>query len=396
MMEKNWSNWSGSLKVNPSAIKVPESEEELIQVIQQAADNNQKVRVVGAGHSSSPLVATNNVLLSLKHFQGIEAPDLEKCEATVLAGNTIHNAGKDLHEAGLAMHNTGDVDVQSIAGAIGTGTHGTGHQLKNLSTMLIGARLITGTGEVMDVSDDNEELLRALRVALGSCGIFTKLRLKLLPNFDLHRTEWCTHIDDCLDNLDELVSVNRNFDFYWYPRSDLAKLRIMNEPGKGMTDIPYGTLQLEMKGPGNLILPRFRPLKFDEMEYSLPAEAGRECFQEIRTLIKNRFRKEVAWRVLYRTVKADNNMLSTAYERDTVTISLHQNAGLPFWSYFHAIEPVFRRYGGRPHWGKKHTLKAKELQELYPDWENFLQHRRQLDPHGIFLNVHLKSLFGLL
>lgn len=390
---KEWNNWSGSLSFSPSEILTPESEEELSALVKKAAEENRKVRVVGAGHSSSPLVSTDDLLISMMHFKGVEAHDTEGQRATVLSGMTVHESGKELARYKLAMHNTGDVDVQTVAGAIGTGTHGTGKSLQNLSSMLAGARIITGTGEIIEVSeDDDPELLRALRVALGTCGIFTKMRLKLVPKFDLHRQEWCVPTNKCLQNLDELINNNRNFDFYWYPRSDLSKIRIMNEVGQQMSRISYGKLEREQKGPGHEILPRERPLKFDEMEYSLPAEAGPECFEQVREQIKNKYRKEVAWRVLYRTVKADDNMLSTVHNRDTVTISLHHNAGLPFWDFFKGIEPIFRDFGGRPHWGKKHTLQAEELQILYPEWEKFHSYRRKLDPHNVFLTPYLQQL----
>ena len=394
-MRVAWTNWSGSVKYRPGKIEEPESEEAVQRLVQMAAEEKKKVRVVGAGHSSSPLVVSDDVMISLKHFTGVENADPEKCEATVLGGTTVHEAGREMQGHGLAMHNTGDVDVQTLAGAIGTGTHGTGRSLQNLSSMLVGARLVTGTGDIQEIRTDEEGgVLKALRVALGTCGIFLKIRVKLLPLFELHRTEWMVRTDDCLHHLEELMEWNRNFDFYWYPRSDMAKIRMMNEPGKGPEDVPYGRLHKEMKGPSNEILPRHRELKFDEMEYALPAEGALECFQEIRKLVKQKHRRLVGWRVLYRTVKADDSLISPATGRDTVTISLHQNAGLPFWSYFKAIEPVFLAYGGRPHWGKKHTLKAAELERLYPDWNTFLGIRKQFDPDGVFLTPYMQALLG--
>lgn len=389
----NWKNWSGSLRFTPGRVLYPESEEEVVALVKKANRENRKVRVAGAGHSSSPLVKTDDVLLSLKHFKGVEAPDRESRRATVLGGTVIKDAGKDLWRYDLAMHNTGDVDVQTVAGAIGTGTHGTGKDLKNLSSMLVGVRMVTGTGEIIEASKDkDEELFQALRVSLGTCGIFLKMRLQLVPAFQLQRKEWCTSIEECLEHLGELRDNNRTFDFYWYPRSQMAKIRIMNKKGEPMPDIPYGRLDMENQGKSNLVLPRSRPLKFDEMEYALPAENGPQCFKEVAEQVKNKYRKDVAWRVLYRTVKADNAFLSAMYGRETVTISLHQNAGLPFWDYFKGIEPIFRKYDGRPHWGKKHTLKAKELAKLYPKWEKFQEYRRKFDPKGIFLTPYLNEL----
>lgn len=378
---------------NPGEIFTPESEEEIIQCIQQAKEQGRKVRVAGAGHSSTALVKTDDILISLKHFKGVEAPDPEKNRASVLAGMTVKEAGKDLHRYSLAMHNTGDVDVQTVAGAIGTGTHGTGKNLRNLSSMLVGVRMVTGKGEIVEASiEEDPGLFRALRVALGSCGIFLKMRLQLQPTFRLHRREWCVPIEFCLENLESLQENNRNFDFYWYPRSDMSKIRVMNEEGNEMPDISSGKLDREERGHSHLILPRSRHLKFDEMEYSLPAENGPDCFREVRERVKKKHRKEVAWRVLYRTIKSDDAFLSSMYKKESVTISLHHNAGLPFWEYFKDIEPIFKKYGGRPHWGKKHTLKAKELKELYPGWDKFQEYRRKFDPDGVFLTPYMKEL----
>lgn len=376
----------------PGEVASPESEEEVAEIIQNAARTNRKVRVVGAGHSSSPLVRTSDILLSLERFKGVEDPDSESCRATVLAGMTVKEAGRELFRYGLAMHNTGDVDVQTLAGAIGTGTHGTGVELKNLSSMLAGVRMVTGTGEIVDASiDEDKELFQALQLALGTCGIFLKMRLQLEPAYDLQRKEWCVHIDKCLENFESLKK-NRTFDFYWYPRSDMAKIRVMNKVGKEMPDISYGTLELEREGNSHKILPRSRHLKFDEMEYVLPQEKAIECFLEVREAVKNRWRKDVAWRVLVRTIKADDAFISGMSHRDSVTISLHHNAGLRFWDYFKAIEPIFRRYGGRPHWGKKHTLKAGELKELYPNWNKFHEFREKFDPEGVFLTPYMREL----
>lgn len=393
MIEQMWSNWSGSLQFTPNTLEKPEDEDALVRIVTGAAEQGRRVRVVGAGHSSSPLVETCDVLVSLERLQGVVSHDLHRHEATIRAGMTLHDAGKTFLELGLATHNTGDVDVQTVVGAIGTGTHGTGKTLKNLSTMLVGGRLVTAHGEIVDYSiEEQPKFFRAARVALGTLGIFTELRLCLLPAFKLRRREWCTNTENCLAHLDELVEQNRNFDFYWYPRSDEVKLRTLNLLDDEPRDISYATCVEERQGWSAEVLPRKRTLKFDEMEYAVPAEAGPECFEEIRQRVKQKYRKEVAWRILYRTVAPDDTYLSPAYGRETVTISLHHNAGLPFEAYFNDIEPIFRAYEGRPHWGKKHNLKAEDLRPLYPMWEQFAEMRHQLDPQGIFLTPYLRDL----
>jgi len=288
-MSHEWSNWSGSLRFRPDKIEAPKDDNALRSLVQEAAHKGRTVRVVGAGHSSSPLVQTDDLLISLKSFQGIESYSLTNGEAVIGTGMTVHDAGRALRKIGLATHNVGDVDVQTLVGAIGTGTHGTGYQLQNLSTMLIGMRMVNARGEIVEYSfEDDPGFLRAARVSLGTLGIFTAIRLRLLPAFQLRRREWCTHIEETLAHLDELMAENRN----------------------------------------------------------------------------------------------------------TVTISLHHNAGLPFQEYFSDIEPIFRAYGGRPHWGKKHTLKETDLRQLYPKWDDFQTVRKRMDPDCIFLNEYLRQLFG--
>ena len=394
-MAHNWSNWSGSLSFTPDKIETPGDEQALRSLVHKAARQGRTVRVVGAGHSSTPLVQTDHLLVSLQSFNEIESYSLSRGEATIGTGMTVEEAGAALHEIGLATHNIGDVDVQTLMGAIGTGTHGTGAQLQNLSAMLTGIRMVTARGELVEYSlEQHPEFLRAARGSLGALGIFTAIRLRLLPAFRLQRREWCTHIEETLAHLEELIAANRNFDFYWYPRSDLSKLRTWNPPGEGSHDLPYAKCVEDKTGWSHEMLPKTRDIKFDEMEYALPAEAGPACFQEIRSRVKQRWRKEVAWRVLYRTVAADDTYLSPAYGRQTVTISLHHNAGLPFQEYFDDIEPIFRNHGGRPHWGKKHTLKAADLRHLYPRWEAFQSIRKQMDPDCTFLNDYLREIFG--
>lgn len=394
-MAEEWTNWSGSLRFTPGEVAEPEDEEQLAGIVRRAAERSRNVRVVGAGHSSAPLVRTGDVLVSLTKLQGLVSHDRAAGEAVLRSGMVIRDVGAALLDAGLAMHNTGDVDVQTLAGAIGTGTHGTGRRLGNLSTMLLGGRIVTGTGEIRDIAlEDDAELVHAARVALGTCGIFTQLRVRVLPAFQLRRREWCTHTDVCLEHLEELVAEHRNFDFYWYPRSDEAKLRTMNEPEAEPPDPGYAVCVRDRTGWSNEILPRERTLKFDEVEYALPSAAGPACFAEVRRRVKERWRRDIAWRVLYRTVAADESWLSPMYGRETVTISLHHNAGLPYRAYFEDIEPVFRDFAGRPHWGKKHTMRAGQLQRLYPLWDRFHAVRRRTDPAGTFLTPYLRELLG--
>lgn len=394
--ERYLMNWSGSLRFTPERIFEPESEEEVKDIVRQAADQGCSVRVLGSSHSSTGILATDGWVILQKRLQGLISYDPRESEATLLPGTTIEQAGKELLESDLAMPNMGDVATQMIAGAIGTGTHGTGRTLKNLSSMLIGGRMVTGTGEIVEFDEESDpEFLKAARVSLGTIGIFTQMKLRLMPSYRLQRREYCTPVEVCLNHLDELVSLNRHFDFYWYPRSDQCRLRLLNVRGAG-SDVGYADPYETHTGWAHQIIPKHSnlPYKFDEMEYEIPFDAGIDCFLEVRTRILKRWRREVGWRVLWRTIAADDSYLSPANGRETVSISLHHNAPLPFREFFADIEPVFRSYQGRPHWAKKHSLKAESLRPLYPDWDRFQEIRRSMDPQGVFLSSYLCSLFG--
>ncbi len=333
--------------------------------------------------------------MSMRDHHGLIDYDVATSRATVGAGTVLQDLGPILHDIGMSMHNLGDVDTQTIAGVISTGTHGSGRTLQNISASLIGVRAITGTARIVEWSIENEpDLINAARVSMGLLGIFTRVRLQLRPTYRLHRREYSARTEDCLAHLDELADAHRNFDFYWYPRRDEVKLRTLNPPEVPPPNLPYAHCIPPQEGFAHQIIARERQLKFEELEYFVPAEAGPACFREVRRRILERHRKHVAWRVLYRLIAKDDGFLSPAHGRDSVAISVHQNAGLPYQDYFDDIEPILRVHDGRPHWGKKHSLHGAALAALYPRWNDFMKLRRQLDPHNVFLSAPLARLLG--
>lgn len=395
-MGEQFRNWSGSVAFTPGTVERPADEQEIRKIVRSAGAAGRTVRPVGRGHSSMPLVRTPDTLMSLERLRGVAACSREAMEADVDAGTRISEMCEQLHERGFATENLGDVDFQAIAGAVGTGTHGTGIRFGNLSTQANGVRLVTADGTTVEWHRDTDpELMRAARVSLGALGVVTRIRLHLERAHDLHRLSYCAHVEDVLEHLDELVRRNRIFDFYWYPRRDEAQIRTLNEPGtEPELTVPVSGLYEERCGPVHRVLPKDQELRFEEMEYLVPAEAGPDCFREVRERIRRRHRHRVGWRVLYRTIAADDAYLSPSYGRDSVSIALLHNASLPHEDYFRDMEPVFWAYEGRPHWGKKHTLTAARLRPLYPEWDRFMEIRRRLDPQGVFLNDHLRELLG--
>ncbi|MBE1487983.1 D-arabinono-1,4-lactone oxidase [Plantactinospora soyae] len=392
-MGRQWRNWSGSLRFTPREQVAPADEDALRALVDRARRTSTKLRPVGAGHSSSALVRTDDVLVSLTGLERSVRRHEDPYLATVSAGEPLGELGEALYEAGLAMDNLGDVDVQTIAGATATGTHGTGLRFGNLSTQVAGVRLVTGTGEVLDVcAERNASLLPAVRLSLGALGVVTRMTLRLGPTYHLRRRSWCSSIAWTLEHLHQLQRQNRNMDFYWYPRTDTTQIRTLNLRDDEPAFTPAGEPRTTETGPSHRTIPRHRELRFDEIEYAIPSEAFHACFAEIRRRVLNRHRTGVAWRILVRTVAEDDIWLSTAYGRATTTIACIQNNSLPHREYFDDVEAVFRQHDGRPHWGKKHSLTARELRGLYPQWQRFADLRSRLDPDDVFLTPDLARL----
>ncbi|ROR72597.1 D-arabinono-1,4-lactone oxidase [Bogoriella caseilytica] len=432
-MGATWSNWSGSVTFTPDEVAHPRSTDDVATLIRKAAKSGRGVRPIGSGHSSTPIMVPEHTLISLDNLTGVEEVTRHGGDggaspgggddvalARVLPGTGLADLGAELGEHGLGMENLGDVDYQAIAGALGTGTHGTGENLGNLSSTLVGGTLVTGSGEtrtfgveaglgVREAQED--ELTRAAQVSLGTLGILTTLTMRVRPAYELHRRNWITHIDWVLENFDALARSHRHVDFYWYPRSDLAQVRVLDEVTEDNADLDpaerpqssgfagglemprrHTWLKKEERGPNYAVIPNDRALEFDEMEYMIDRRAGLDVFRQVRERVKERHRANVGWRVLVRTVAPDRALLSNCYERDTMTIALLQNTTLPYQDYFDDMEPVLLDGGGRPHWGKKHTRTGEHLRAMYPEWDTFREWRERLDPDGVLLNDYLREL----
>lgn len=393
-----WTNWSGNLRFTPDRIAHPESEEDLQALVRRCRDDGRQLRVVGRGHSWTPVVETDDVLVSLDRLTGLVDTDRAATTATIRGGATLEEINPELHKRRLAFPNLGDVSMQTVAGAFATGTHGTGTAFENLAGTLIGGRMVTGTGEVREFGPADTSVLRAARVSLGALGILTELELDLIPTYKLERREYCTRFADAWDHVDDLIADNRNFDFYWYPRSDEVKLRLLNPPGGGTDDgaLEYATLVEKDTDWWHQAIPAHNDIgrEFEEMEYAVPRDRWRECFLAVRERVRSEWRADVGWRLLVRTVADDDTYLSADHGRETVTIGVLQNAQLEFWDYFRDLESIFREYEGRPHWGKRHTLREPTLRELYPDWDRFQSIRRETDPDGVFATEYMTELLG--
>jgi len=384
-----WRNWSGSASAEPREILALSDEAGVRAAVRRAASEGLAVRVVGTGHSGPPLCATDGLLLSLDGLAGLAEVDRESGLVTVGAGTKLHDLTAALHDEGLAAANLGDVDVQALAGAIGTGTHGTGRELANLSSRVRGLRLVVADGSVLELGEADPRLPGA-RVSLGALGVVTSVRFAAVPAYRLYERIERVDCEVCLEELADSISAHRHFEFFWWPQKDRVDRKCIDPTDADPAPLP--DRPWERIDWSHRILPSERTLQFFEMEYAVPAEAGPDCFRAVRERMRARH-PDVAWPVEYRTVAPDDAWLSPAHGRDTVTISVHQDGRLPWREVFEDVEPVFWECGGRPHWGKLHSLRAPRLAPLYPEWERFLALRDELDPGGRFLNEHLRGLF---
>ena len=421
-------NWSGIVQFTPKQIHTPATETALIDLVKTCHSQKRHIRVIGSGHSFTRLIETDDMLISLDNLHGVINVDKEANQVTVWAGTKIKALGELLASVGMAQINLGDIDVQSIAGAISTGTHGSGATLGSIATQVIGLRLITANGDAVDCSEtENRAIFKAAQVSLGALGIITQVTIQCMPAYTLDYHWYKQRFQDVLSNLDTLKA-NRHFEFYWIPHTETTLVKTMTiteQPAQkkslfrrfnenvieNMALWGFSAAARQFPGQSSRIarwmaalisnghdvtashetFATVRMVKFQEMEYNIPAEHFTECLCAIKDAITAED-VNVHFPIECRFVAADDIPLSPAYQRDSAYIAVHMFKGMEYRPYFDLVEAIFRRYDGRPHWGKLHTRTAAELRTLYPEWDVFMALRAELDPDGIFLNDYLRTL----
>ncbi len=418
-----WRNWSGIQHAYPAARLAPKSEPELAQALTTAPA---PIRPVGAGHSFTALAPTDGTLVSLDALSGVVG--WEGDEALVAAGTRLGALGPALAAKGRAMANLPDINKQALAGALATATHGTGATLKAVHGDVTALRLITAKGETIDCdAQKNADIFQAAKVSLGALGVITQVRLKTTANRRLERNVWLEPFEVALAHAESRWAKHRNFEFYAVPFTGLA-VNISHDE----TDAPavargpdQDTVFLDaLRGLRNLLgfsaplrkaaahallggtrpekaidegwklLSTERPVRFNEMEFHLPAEVQLKALAEIVATIEKE-RPDVFFPIECRRIAPDDAWLSPFQGQPRGSIAVHAHYKDDFAFLFTLIEPIFRRYGGRPHWGKLHSVSGDQLAGLYPRWNDFLKVRAALDPEGRMLNPYLKGLFGV-
>ncbi|MBO0840548.1 MAG: FAD-binding protein [Sciscionella sp.] len=430
----SWRNWAGTATATHARRVRPRDTEEISAAIMAAADEGRTVRALGSGHSFTDAAATDGVALDLSEMTGIVAAEGKTGLVTVRAGTTLHELNQELDGRGLAMTNLGDIDAQTIAGAISTGTHGTGAKFGGIATQVVALELVLADGSVVRCSaDDRPELFAAAKVGLGALGVVSTVTLQCVPAFVVAADEHPEPVDKVLEQLDELISDNDHFEFYWFPYGNNALVKRNNRQPPGTQPRPlsprrqyleYELLENKAFGllcrTGRTIRPLVKPLnklssamlssrsysdvshrvfvtsrqvRFVESEFAVPRETLPDVFRELRLEI-SKLRHPVMFPVEFRVAAADDIWLSTAHERATAYVAIHQFVGMPYREYFERFWAIVGAVDGRPHWGKLHPLTADALVERYPRFIDFLRVRDTVDPHRRFGNAYLRRVLG--
>jgi L-gulono-1,4-lactone dehydrogenase len=428
-----WQNWAGTATAEPARRYWPRTAEAIADAVKEAGSAGLTVRALGSGHSFTPTAAAAGAALDMSGWTGIVTADAETGLVTVRSGTTIRALNAALDTLGLAMPNLGDIDAQTIAGAISTGTHGTGARLGGLATQVEALDLVLADGSVMSCSAAHRpEEFTAARIGLGALGVISTVTLRCVPAFTLAADERPMPLEEATARFGEFAVDNDHFEFYWFPYGRNALVKRNNRVASGgpppmpawrrfweydvMENAAFGTLCRTGRAVPALIKPLNRlaaatlskrsysetshrvfvtprRVRFVESEYAVPRETVLDVLAELRREVP-RLADPVMFPVEVRLSAADDIWLSTAYGQDTAYVAIHQYVGLPYQEYFRVFESITAAVGGRPHWGKMHTLDAERLSVLYPRFGDFLRIRDQTDPERRFANPYLNQVLG--
>jgi len=427
-----WSNWAGDQVCRPAGVVRPRDRDELSAAIAAAAAAGRRVSVAGSGHSFTETAMTDGTMLRIEALRGVLDADPASGLVKVGAGTVLADLNEELARLGLAMENLGDIDRQTIAGAISTGTHGTGARLRNISAQVEGMELVLADGSVRQLSAaTHPELLRAARVGIGALGAIAALTLRCVPAFTLDRVDTPRPREQVLDAFQEEADANDHFELFTFPYADSALVLERNRTGaparpRGSAAAFLNDVVIENWALGALsatgkhfpraipalsrlagrlasgsrtvdrsdrVFANDRRVRFTEMEYGVPREHGPEAVRRVIEWVRSN-RYPVFFPIEMRVAAGDDALLSPSHRRDTAYIAVHQYRGMEWRPYFEAVEEIMNSYEGRPHWGKRHFQTAATLAPRYPAWTEFQRARDELDPTRTFSNEYATRVLG--
>jgi FAD-linked oxidoreductase len=434
----HWQNWSGLESAEPPTVISPTSTDDVVAAVEAARRSGSTVKMVGTGHSFTGIAVPGDIMLAPQRLSGVLAVDRDAMTVTALAGTPLHVLNAELERLGLSLHNMGDIDQQTLAGAVSTGTHGTGGVAAGLAAQLAGLQLVDGTGTLVDASPTvNPDVFDLARVGLGALGVLTTLTFAVEPLFLLEARERPMSWDEALGSFDELVAGSDHCDMYWFPHTDRLLTKTNTRLGTDLSraeplsgvrgwvddELLSNTLFGALTAAANRlprVIPRMnrfssralsartysdvahkvftssRRVVFREMEYAVPRAAGLDALREARRVV-DRSGWRISFPVELRVAAADDIPLSTASGRDTFYLAFHthhRSDWADHTAYLGAMETIMRDHDGRPHWGKLHTRTAADLAPAYPRFGEFLALRDRLDPDRLFSNDYLRRVLG--
>jgi L-gulono-1,4-lactone dehydrogenase len=427
-----WRNWTGDQRCRPAAIETPGTREELAEVVRRAADRGLSVRASASGHSFTEIALTDGVMVRFDRLNRVLSADAATGLVKVEAGIVLGELNRRLDGFGLAFENLGDIDRQTLGGSISTGTHGTGRRFQSVSAQVEAVEMVLADGSVLEVSGASDPAAAdAARIGLGALGLIYAVTIRTVPAYRLDRLDNPKPLDETLARLDELNEANDHFEFYVFPHTDVAlcrESRRTDEPARPRSAAATYAQEVLLENRGVALfrtaarrapsqIPRLaslaaqsvgrsrkvdrsyrvfaseRRVRFTEMEYGIPYESAPEAVSRVLE-IASRPEHRVWFPIEVRFVAADELMLSASHGRPTCYVAVHQDHRVDWRPYFRAVEDVLRSYGGRPHWGKRHTQTAATLAPLYPRWDEFQAIRDRLDPERRFRNFYTDRVLG--
>ena len=427
-----WTNWAGNQSARPRRSVAPASTGELAAAIRAAAEDGLPVKAVGSGHSFTSVAATDGVLVRPDRLTGIRGIDHKGGTVTVESGLPLEKLNLLLEHAGLALTNMGDIMVQTVAGAIGTGTHGTGRSSGSLAAQVRGLELVLADGTVTTCSPtENPELFAGARLGLGALGVVSAVTFAVEPAFQLTAHELPMSFDQVTSRFEELATSNEHFEFYWFPHTEGCSTKRNNRSQGPLAPLPPFKHWLDDEFLSNTVwegacrvgrrFPKVIPgiariasrawsertytdvsykvftsprrVRFTEMEYAVPREAATAVLRELKSLVE-RNDWQISFPVEVRVAPADDLWLSTANGRDSAYIAVHLYRGTRDQGYFTEVERIMTAHQGRPHWGKLHTRDAEYLAGVYPHFADFTALRDKVDPERRFGNDYLRRVLG--
>ncbi|WP_344099953.1 D-arabinono-1,4-lactone oxidase [Nocardiopsis rhodophaea] len=427
-----WTTWPGTHRARPRRMGYPNTADDVVSAVRTAAEEGIRVRMVGTGHSFTDVAITDGTLLSPTSLTRVRDVDPASGTATVEAGLPICDANEALHRHGLALANMGDIATQTMAGAIQTGTHGTGRDLGGLASQVVGMELVLADGSVVTCSaEENTDLFHAARVGLGAFGVVTALTVAVRPSFLLRAQEVPMPLEEVLESWARLRADNEHFEFFWFPHTGRTYTKrnnrvagpahpvspfrawlddeflsstvfdLVNRAGRRSPAAIPTINQISARALSSRtytdtsykVFATTRRVKFVEMEYAIPAEDLTDVLREIRSIIDRRDHR-ISFPIEVRFSPADDVWLSTAYGRATAYVAAHVYRGAPYERYFADLEAVFTSVGGRPHWGKLHTRDRAYLESVYPRFGDAVAVRDRVDPKRRFANTYLDGVLG--